>query len=138
MIKKGNQVEILSGKDKGKKGEVIEILRNKNKAKLNQINEKRDKLTPLNFFKKNLNKKNIEFHNYFVEKIKNHKATMNGMNLMCSKLFLSKPKGIFSGRTNTYKEINIIGTQPIYPKAKPRPEVLPILFSLEHFFSNEL
>ena len=28
MIKKGTQVEILCGKDKGKKGEVIEILRN--------------------------------------------------------------------------------------------------------------
>ena len=29
MIKKGHQVQILCGKDKGKKGEVIEILRNK-------------------------------------------------------------------------------------------------------------
>ena len=27
MIKKGNQVEVLTGKDKGKKGEVIEIYR---------------------------------------------------------------------------------------------------------------
>ena len=27
MIKKGNQVEIICGKDKGKKGEVLEILR---------------------------------------------------------------------------------------------------------------
>ena len=27
MIKKGTQVEILCGKDKGKKGEVIEIIR---------------------------------------------------------------------------------------------------------------
>ena len=33
MIKKGNQVKILCGKDKGKKGEVIEILRNQNEAK---------------------------------------------------------------------------------------------------------
>ena len=38
MIKKGNQVEILCGKDKGKKGEVIEILRNKNRAKVKGIN----------------------------------------------------------------------------------------------------
>ena len=30
MIKKGIQVEVLCGKDKGKKGEVIEILRQKN------------------------------------------------------------------------------------------------------------
>ena len=47
MIKKGNQVEILSGKDKGKKGEVIEILRNKNKAKVKGINliKKHEKTT---------------------------------------------------------------------------------------------
>ena len=38
VIKKGNQVEILCGKDKGKKGEVIEILRNKNRAKVKGIN----------------------------------------------------------------------------------------------------
>ena len=63
---------------------------------------------------------------------------MKGINLICSKLFLSKPKGIFSGKTNTYKEINIIGTQPMYPKAKPKPDVFPILFSSEHFFNNEL
>ena len=47
MIKKGNQVEILCGKDKGKKGEVIEILRNKNKAKVKGINivKKHEKTT---------------------------------------------------------------------------------------------
>ena len=47
MIKKGNQVEILSGKDRGKKGEVIEILRNKNKAKVKGINfiKKHEKTT---------------------------------------------------------------------------------------------
>ena len=34
MIKKGNQVQVLCGKDKGKKGEVIEILRNENTVKV--------------------------------------------------------------------------------------------------------
>ena len=38
MIKKGTQVEILCGKDKGKKGEVIEILRDKSMAKVKCIN----------------------------------------------------------------------------------------------------
>ena len=38
MIKKGKQVEILCGKDKGKKGEVIEILRTENKVKVKGIN----------------------------------------------------------------------------------------------------
>ena len=47
MIKKGNQVEIICGKDKGKKGEVIEILINANKAKVKGINiiKKHEKTT---------------------------------------------------------------------------------------------
>ena len=47
MIKKGNQVKILCGKDKGKKGEVIEILRSENKAKIKGINiiKKHEKAT---------------------------------------------------------------------------------------------
>ena len=47
MIKKGNQVKILCGKDRGKKGEVIEILRNQNKAKIKGINiiKKHEKTT---------------------------------------------------------------------------------------------
>ena len=47
MIKKGNQVLVLCGKDKGKKGEVISILRNLNKAKVKGINiiKKHEKTT---------------------------------------------------------------------------------------------
>ena len=47
MIKKGNQVEVLTGKDKGKKGEVIEIYREKNRAKVKGINiiKKHEKTT---------------------------------------------------------------------------------------------
>ena len=47
MIKKGNQVQILCGKDKGKKGEVIEILRTHNKALVKGINiiKKHEKTT---------------------------------------------------------------------------------------------
>jgi large subunit ribosomal protein L24 len=47
MIKKGNQVEIMCGKDKGKKGEVIEIFRKNNKAKVKGINiiKKHEKTT---------------------------------------------------------------------------------------------
>ena len=47
MIKKGNQVEVLCGKDKGKKGEVIEIFRSKNRAKVKGINiiKKHEKTT---------------------------------------------------------------------------------------------
>ena len=47
MIKKGNQVLILTGKDKGKKGEVIEIFRSINKVKVKGINiiKKHEKTT---------------------------------------------------------------------------------------------
>ena len=47
MIKKGNQVTILTGKDKGKKGEVIEVLKNENRAKVKGINfiKKHEKTT---------------------------------------------------------------------------------------------
>ena len=47
MIKKGNQVQIICGKDKGKKGEVIEILRQENKVKVKGINiiKKHEKVT---------------------------------------------------------------------------------------------
>ena len=47
MIKKGKQVQVLCGKDKGKKGEVIEILRYANKAKVKGINiiKKHEKTT---------------------------------------------------------------------------------------------
>jgi len=47
MIKKGIQVQILCGKDKGKKGEVIEILRNENRVKVKGINliKKHEKTT---------------------------------------------------------------------------------------------
>ena len=47
MIKKGKQVEIICGKDKGKKGEIIEIARKENKVKVKGINfiKKHEKTT---------------------------------------------------------------------------------------------
>ncbi len=47
MIKKGIQVEVICGKDKGKKGEVIEILKKEHKAKVKGINiiKKHEKTT---------------------------------------------------------------------------------------------
>ena len=38
MIKKGNRVKILAGKDKKKEGEIIEIDRSRNRAKVKCIN----------------------------------------------------------------------------------------------------
>ena len=47
MLKNGQEVEIICGKDKGKKGQIIEILRSKNKAKVKGINfiKKHEKTT---------------------------------------------------------------------------------------------
>ena len=44
MLKNGQEVEIICGKDKGKKGQIIKILRNKNKIKV--------KVKGINFIKK--------------------------------------------------------------------------------------
>ena len=38
ILKKGNQVKIISGKDKGKTGEILEINRSLNKIKIKSIN----------------------------------------------------------------------------------------------------
>jgi len=38
ILKKGNQVKIISGKDKGKTGEILEINRRLNKVKIKSIN----------------------------------------------------------------------------------------------------
>jgi len=38
LIKKGTQIKVICGKDKGKSGEVIEILKSQNMAKVKGIN----------------------------------------------------------------------------------------------------
>ena len=47
MSKKGVEVQVICGKDKGKKGQIIEILKSKNKAKVKGINliKKHEKTT---------------------------------------------------------------------------------------------
>ena len=47
MPKKGKQVEIICGKDKGKKGEIIELIKKLNKVKVKGINfiKKHEKTT---------------------------------------------------------------------------------------------
>ena len=38
LLKKGTQVKVISGKDKGKTGEILEIERRSNKVKVKSIN----------------------------------------------------------------------------------------------------
>ena len=46
VLKKGIQVKIISGKDKGKTGEVLEINRKLNKVKIKSINMIKKHLKP--------------------------------------------------------------------------------------------
>ena len=46
MLKKGTQVKIISGKDKGKTGEILEINRKLNKIKIKSINMIKKHLKP--------------------------------------------------------------------------------------------
>ncbi len=45
-LKKGNQVKVLTGKDKGKTGEIIEIIKKDNKLKIKSINMIKKHLKP--------------------------------------------------------------------------------------------
>ncbi len=46
LIKKGTQVKIISGKDKGKTGEILEIDRKQNRIKIKSINMIKKHLKP--------------------------------------------------------------------------------------------
>ena len=46
ILKKGTQVKIISGKDKGKTGEILEIKRSLNKIKVKSINMIKKHLKP--------------------------------------------------------------------------------------------
>ena len=46
ILKKGNQVKIITGKDKGKTGEILEIDRKLNKIKVKSINMIKKHLKP--------------------------------------------------------------------------------------------
>ena len=46
ILKKGTQVKVISGKDKGKTGEILEINRKLNKVKVKSINMIKKHLKP--------------------------------------------------------------------------------------------
>ena len=75
--------------------------------KLNNIKEDSDKLTPLNFYKKYLRKKNITFHNYFIDEIKDYKnlVLINCSNGKEKKSFLTKKLVLGCGTLITTKLI---------------------------------
>ena len=46
MLKKGSQVKVIAGKDKGKTGEILEISRSSNRVKIKAINMIKKHLKP--------------------------------------------------------------------------------------------
>ena len=46
ILKKGSQVKVISGKDKGKTGEILEINRSSNRIKIKAINMIKKHLKP--------------------------------------------------------------------------------------------
>ena len=77
------------------------------KSPLRGLNEDKDKLVPKNFTKKFLNKKNIIFHNYFVQSIKKKGKfiAINCENELGKKVFLTKKLVLGSGTITTTKLI---------------------------------
>ena len=52
MLKKGNQVKVISGKDKGKVGEILELNRKSNRVKIKSISMIKKKIKVESFQKK--------------------------------------------------------------------------------------
>ena len=63
LLKKGTQVKIISGKDKGKTGEILEINRKLNKIKIKSINMIKKHLKPTKENKGGLYQKKILYIN---------------------------------------------------------------------------
>ena len=74
---------------------------------LNSISEKNDSLTAINFFKKNLKNKKINFHNYYVEKIykDKKKIVLKCSNGSKNKIFTTKKLVLGCGTLVTTKLI---------------------------------
>ena len=75
ILKKGTQVKIISGKDKGKTGEILEINRKLNKIKVKSINMIKKHLKPTKENKGGIVSKENFIHQSNVKDIdKNKKA----------------------------------------------------------------
>ena len=63
LLKKGIQVKIISGKDKGKTGEILEINKKLNKVKIKSIGMIKKHLKPTKENKGELSQKKVLFIN---------------------------------------------------------------------------
>ena len=112
--------------------------KNKKIIKLEDINEKNDKLTPDNFYKKYLKKKKLKIHNFYVEKIKDHKK---GIQVYCSngkdkKVFLTKKLVLGCGTLITTKIIMDYLNITKEVKINHHPRLFSLYFSKTKWKSN--
>ncbi len=75
ILKKGTQVKIISGKDKGKTGEVLELKRKLNKIKVKSINMVKKHLKPTKENKGGIVSKENFIHLSNVKNIDENKKT---------------------------------------------------------------
>ena len=76
IIKKGNQVKVITGKDKGKTGEVIEINRKLNMLKVKAINLVKKHLKPTKENKGGIVSKESFIHYSNVKNLEEKKETV--------------------------------------------------------------
>ena len=75
LLKKGTQVKVISGKDKGKTGEILEINRKLNKVKIKSINMIKRHTKPTKENKGGIISKESFIHQSNVKNIDNKKIT---------------------------------------------------------------
>ena len=77
-FKKGNQVKVLVGKDKGKTGEIIEIIKKEDKLKIKSINMIKKHLKPTKQNKGGIVQKENYLHISNVKNIDNKAKSKKG------------------------------------------------------------
>ena len=80
LLKKGTQVKIISGKDKGKTGEILEINRKLNKIKIKSINMIKKHLKPTKENKGGIISKENFIHHSNVKSLDLEKKTKKQIN----------------------------------------------------------
>ena len=80
LLKKGTQVKIIAGKDKGKTGEILEIDRKLNKLKIKSINMIKKHLKPTKENKGGIVSKESFIHQSNVKNIDEKKAEKKVVN----------------------------------------------------------
>ena len=78
ILKKGTQVKIISGKDKGKTGEILEINKKLNKIKVKSINMMKKHLKPTKENKGGIVSKESFIHQSNVKNLDENKKKLVG------------------------------------------------------------